>query len=307
MTETSQSRTPPRFIPLPERSLLVVAGPDAAHFLHNLVTAGIETLAPGMMRPAALLTPQGKVIVEMLIANAGEPDEPDGLFLIDVAQPFAEDLLARLVQYKLRAEVTLGHAPAGTGVAVMLDQPDFASEEIYVFDDPRHAGLGKRLVGPMEQLHRIGSDYGAETAAFYHHRRVRLGIPEIGKDYAPQSTFPHEILLDQLGGVDFRKGCYVGQEVVSRMEHRGTARTRALPVRFEGGFGVVGGSGILAGERALGSVGESFGDHAIGLVRLDRLAEAIAAGETIRAGGAPIVIEQPDFVRFAVPQANAGN
>jgi hypothetical protein len=301
MTETSQSQLTPRFIPLPERRLLVVAGRDAAHFLHNLLTANIETLPPGAMRPAALLTPQGKVIVEVLIANAGEAGEPEGLFLIDVAHGFAEDLLARLVQYQLRAAVTLGHAPAGTSVAVLVDTAGFSSEDVYVFHDPRHPGLGRRLVGPAEALAVIGTGFEQSDPTEYHRRRVELGIPEIGKDFGPQEAFPHEILLDQLGGVDFQKGCYVGQEVVSRMEHRGTARTRALPVRFAGGFGVIGGSSITAGERLLGAVGESFGDHAIGLLRLDRLADALTAGEEIRAGGAPIVVEQPDFVRFTVP------
>lgn len=297
----------PQFIPLPERSLLVVAGKDAAHFLHNLVTGNIATLAPGAMRSAALLTPQGKIIAEMLISNAGEAGDPEGLFLIDVSFGYADDLLSRLVAYKLRAEVTIGHAPEGTGVAVLLDAPDYASEDIYAFDDPRHAALGKRLVGPADILQSIGAGFGIAEPASYHLRRVSLGVPEMGKDYPSIDAFPHEVLLDQLGGVDFKKGCYVGQEVVSRMEHRGSARTRALPVRFLNGFGVLGGATVRAGEVTLGSIGESYGDRAIARLRLDKLGDAIQSGTEIVAGGVPITALKPDFVTFDVPGAGTGS
>lgn len=291
----------PQFIPLPERSLLVVAGKDAAHFLHNLVTANIEKLAPGAMVPAALLTPQGKIITEMLVANAGEEGDAEGLFLIDVSFGYADDLLTRLAQYKLRAEVTIGHAPEGTGVAVLFDAPDFASEDIYVFDDPRLSGLGKRLVGPADALNAIGAGFEIADPAAYHLRRVSLGVPEMGKDYASIDAFPHEVLLDQLGGVDFKKGCYVGQEVVSRMEHRGSARTRALPVRFLNGFGVLGGAAVKAGDVVLGSIGESFGDRAIARIRLDKLEDALNSGTEVVAGGVPIKATKPDFATFDVP------
>lgn len=293
----------PQFIPLPERALLVVAGKDAAHFLHNLLTANIESLAPGALRPAALLTPQGKIIADMLVANAGEEGDAAGLFLLDVNFGFAEDLLARLAQYKLRAEVTIGHAPEGTGVAALLDAPDFSSEDIYVFDDPRHANLGKRLIGPRDAFAEVGSGFEAGEPAVYHRRRVSLGVPEMGKDYLALEAFPHEVLLDQLGGVDFRKGCYIGQEVVSRMEHRGTARTRALPVRFLNGFGVIGGAMVKAGETPLGSIGECFGDRAIARIRLDRLEEALATGTEVTGGGVPLAVLRPDFIRFDVPGA----
>jgi hypothetical protein len=290
-----------QFIPLPERRLLIVAGKDAAHFLHNLLTANIETLKPGTMRPAALLTPQGKIIAEMLVANASEDGEAEGLFLLDVGAGFADPLLEKLGQYKLRAEVTLGHAPAGTAVAALLDAPDFQSDEVYIFADPRHAGLGVRLVGPEAVLAGLAKGFEQADAGAYHLRRVGLGIPEMGKDYPSLDAFPHEVLLDQLAGVDFRKGCYIGQEVVSRMEHRGTARTRALPLRFTNGFGGIGGAAVMAGDRQIGSIGECFGDRAIALVRLDRLEEALTSGQSLTTGGVPVAFEKPDFVRFAVP------
>ena len=124
----------------------------------------------------------------------------------------------------------------------------------------------------------------------------------MGRDYMQNDLFPHEALLDQLGGADFRKGCYIGQEVVSRMEHRGTARTRALPVRFRNGFGVIGGLEIKAGDRVLGRLGESIGDMAIGLIRLDRLEDAYRDGADITGGGVPLDVIVPDFVRFVVPR-----
>ena len=289
-----------QFIPLSERRLLIVAGKDAAHFLHNLLTANIETLKPGQMRPAALLTPQGKIIAEMLVANAGEEGDAEGLFLLDVAAGFADPLLEKLGQYKLRAEVSLGHAPAGTAVAVLLDPPDFASDEVYLFADPRHADLGLRLVGPEATLAAIGQPFERASPEAYHLRRVSLGVPEMGKDYPALDAFPHEVLLDQLAGVDFRKGCYIGQEVVSRMEHRGTARTRAMPLRFTNGFGVIGGVSVIAGDRTIGTIGECYGDRAIARVRLDRLEDALAAGENPTAGGVPVAFSRPDFARFPV-------
>ncbi|CAN1491880.1 COG0354 Predicted aminomethyltransferase related to GcvT [Rhabdaerophilaceae bacterium] len=293
------------FIAMPERALLIVAGKDAAHFLHNLLTASIESLKPGEGSPAALLTPQGKVISEMLVFNAADQGDTEGLFVIDIAYGYAGDLLVRLTQYKLRADVTIGLAPAGTSVAVLLDFPNFASDDIYVFADPRHAGLGHRLYGPKDLLKTFETRFTLETQDNYHRRRVELGIPEIGKDFASLEVFPHDILLDQLGAVDFKKGCYVGQEVVSRMEHRGTARTRALPVRYEGGFGVLGGAAVRVGERQIGAVGESFGDRGIAILRLDKLSDAFQAGEAVTAGGVPVRFEKPDFVRFSMPTAQS--
>ena len=147
MTETSPSdpaSPKPCAILLPERAVIAVSGHEAAHFLHNLVTANIEAVKPGSGTLAALLTPQGKIAADMLIFNASDEDP---LFLIDVARGYAEDLLARLTRYKLRADITLALLPEPIAVMVCLDAPPVAGEDFYTFFDPRSPALGQRLIG----------------------------------------------------------------------------------------------------------------------------------------------------------------
>lgn len=297
MTETSPSEPvalEPRAILLAERAVIAVSGPEAAHFLHNLVTANIETLKPGNGTLAALLTPQGKIAADMLIFNASD-EEP--LFLLDVTRGYAEELLTRLTRYKLRADITLALLPEGVAVMACLDAPPVTGEDFYTFADPRNPALGQRLIGPADTLTQATAALPRGTPEDYHRRRVALVIPEGGRDFLMLDTFPHEANFDQLGGVDFAKGCYIGQEVVSRMQHRGTTRTRAMGVRFRNGFGVTGGATISAGEKPIGKIGESFDDRAIGFVRLDRLSEC-ADADLIQAGGVPIAIEQPQYANF---------
>ncbi|MFN3483125.1 MAG: YgfZ/GcvT domain-containing protein [Rhabdaerophilum calidifontis] len=286
---------PPHVIPAEDRAVLAITGGEAQHFLHNLVTADIAGLAPGTGSAAALLTPQGKIIADMLVFN-GSDDEP--LYLIDVAAGLADDLLERLERYRLRAAIAISRLGAPIDMRICLDAPPVEGPDFYAFADPRAPELGQRLYGPRDALERATAGFAPGAAEAYHARRVALGIPEAGKDFVTGDAFPHEVNLDQLGGVDFRKGCYIGQEVVSRMEHRGTARTRALAARFLNGFGVTGGAEVMAGERAIGRVGESFGDRAIAILRLDRLAEAEAAGLPVTAGGVPVELTPPAYARF---------
>jgi folate-binding protein YgfZ len=133
----------------------------------------------------------------------------------------------------------------------------------------------------------------------YHAFRIGLGVPEGGKDYAFGDAFPHEALFDQLHGVDFAKGCFVGQEVVSRMEHRGTARKRVVPVEGAGPLPAPGTS-IEAAGAAIGTLGSVAGRSGLALIRLDRAEDALARGESLAAGGVAIAIRRPDFARFTM-------
>ena len=231
----------------------------------------------------------------MLVFNASD-EEP--LYLLDIARGFAEELVRKLTQYRLRAQISIDLLPEATAIAACLDSPPVTGDAFYTFADPRHSALGSRLYGPAADIEAATNGLTRSGSPVYHARRVTLGIPEGGKDYPALDTFPHEANLDQLDAIDFRKGCYIGQEVVSRMQHRGTARTRALRVRLLNGFGVVGGAEIRAGEKSLGRIGECFGDQAIGFVRLDRLEEALASGTTVTCGGVPAALEKPDYARF---------
>lgn len=297
MSETSQTNLPTA-IDLPERALIAITGTEAAAFLNGLLTINTETLAQGAGLPSALLTPQGKVIADFLVFNASDNE---ALFLIDVQASYADDLVARLSRYKLRANVVINRLGADIATCVVFDAADISGESFYAFADPRHASLGQRLFGPDAALREATRDFAHAAPDAYHLRRTILGVPECGRDYLPMDSFPHEALLDQLGGIDFKKGCYVGQEIVSRMEHRGIARSRALPIRLLNGFGVMGGAEVRAAERALGKTGESSADRAISILRIDRLEEALKAGETLTAGGVPCVVSKPGFIRFDIP------
>ncbi|MFG1409885.1 folate-binding protein [Xanthobacter sp. VTT E-85241] len=279
--------------PLADRSVIHVGGPDARKFLHNLITCNVAGLETGGARFGALLMPQGKIIADFfLYAPAGEPE----FFLLDVPRALKDDLLKRLKMYLLRAKVefTLDEELA-VAARFGADAPA-APASAQAFPDPRLAAMGERLVLPRAEAEALGGD-----AAAYHAHRIALGIPQGGMDFAYGDAFPHEADMDQLGGVDFKKGCYVGQEVVSRMQHRGTARTRSVQALFE--FAPEEGSEIRAGEKTVGHIGSSAQGHGIALVRLDRAADASAAGLPLVAGGVEIILRRPDWATFAMGDA----
>lgn len=259
---------------LPGRSILAVRGPDSAHFLHNLLTADIEGLAEGQAAYAALLSPQGKIISDMLVLRQG-----DG-FLIDCAVSQRADLLKKLGLYRLRAKVEIA---ARDDLAVHVSPAPIPGGYV----DPRAEAIGWRAMAAPE---------GPEAQG-YDAARIALGLADSEADLGSGEFFPHEANLDQLGGVSFRKGCYVGQEVVSRMEHRGTARSRILPVTLEAAAPQKG-TEIRAGEKQVGTLLSSAGSNALALIRLDRLAEV--AGPLL-AGGVAVTVRKPAFVRYDVP------
>ena len=203
---------------LPDRAVIAVSGPEALPFLQGILTCNVETLPEGEARLGALLTPQGKIQFDFLVSRAG-----DG-FRLDVAAERVADLVKRLGLYRLRAKVSVAAEPT-LGVAAAWDGSETAAETARMRDG-RLPALGERL------YFEAGAFSADATEDDYHAHRIGLGIPEGGRDFTLGDAFPHEALMDQLGGVDFKKGCYVGQEVVSRMQHRGTARTRILPIVY---------------------------------------------------------------------------
>ena len=163
--------------------------------------------------------------------------------------------------------------------------------------------MGFRLLLPVAaSLADLGCAVAGESD--YHAHRIALGVPEGGRDYAFGDTFPHEALFDQLNGVDFEKGCFVGQEVVSRMQHRGTARKRVVGVEGERPLPAPGAE-ILAGNIPIGTLGSVDGKSGLALVRLDRAEDAKAQGIPLRAGDVAISLRIPPFARFQVPAAAA--
>ena len=273
---------------LPDRAVIVIAGEEATSFLQGVVTCNIETLEPGEARLGGLLTPQGKILFDFLIWRSG-----DG-FRLDCPADQAPALAKRLTLYRLRAKVTIA-VDLTLGLAAAWDGAETAAVTERLRDG-RLPALGERLVFAE------GAFSADATEADYHTHRIGLGIPEGGRDFTYGDAFPHEALMDQLGGVDFRKGCYVGQEVVSRMQHRGTARTRIVPVISSEGEAVTSGAEVTAGPRGLGTIGSVSGTRGLAMLRLDRLADAVAAGEPVRTGSTILGVEKPSFATFAFPE-----
>ncbi|MDP4025455.1 folate-binding protein YgfZ [Methylobacterium sp. NEAU 140] len=273
---------------LPDRALVTVTGPDAPALLQGVLTCNVETLGPGEARLGALLTPQGKIFFDFLISRI-----PDG-FRLDTAADRAADLAKRLSLYRLRAKAEIAAEPT-VAVAVAWDGASPAAETDRVAD-ARHPDLGARLYAAE------GAFSADASEAAYHAHRIALAIPEGGRDYAFGDAFPHEALVDQLGGVDFRKGCYVGQEVVSRMQHRGTARTRILAAAYPEGAAAAPGSEVSAGGKTLGTTGSAAGARGLVTLRLDRLGDALAAGEPLRADGRLLGVARPAYATFAMPE-----
>ena len=288
---------------LPDRGVVKITGEDARNFLNGLVTIDVTLLEPGLGRFGALLTPQGKITIDFLITEA--PSGHGGGFLIDCPRPLAQSLADKLGFYKLRAKVTVENLSDSLGVIVAWDgepamKPDLA------FADPRDAALGWRILAPQDLAPKVAGLIGAELSdsASYEAHRIALGVPRGGLDFMYGDAFPHETNMDRLHGVDFDKGCYVGQEVVSRIQHRGTARTRTVRITLDGAPPEAG-STILAGDRQVGTMGSTSGQNGLALIRTDRVTDVLDAGLALTAGGLGIRLADPDAIRAANRQTVA--
>src|SRR5438132_724249 len=237
---------------LPDRGVVKIAGDDVRRFLNGLLTADVTKVAPGAPRYAALLTPQGKIIVDCIVVEAPAKDG-DGFFL-DCPRARATALVDRLNFYKLRAKLLVEDLSETLGVMAAWDGSGATSCGL-AYPDPRLAALGMRIMLPPHLVEQAARELGAELAdaGEYEAHRIALGVPRGDADFAYGDAFPHEADLDQLAGVDFDKGCYVGQEVVSRIEHRNRARTRVIPVAYDGRAPEAG-APVLAGEKIVGTM-----------------------------------------------------
>jgi len=264
-----------------ERSLIAVTGPDARPFLQNLLTQDLDRLGDARAAYAALLTPQGKISADMFVwARSG------GL-LLDVDPTRGADLLRRLSLYKLRANVTLADVSDAFDV-VVSDAPFDGGA-----NDPRLAALGFRGL----------ADKTDASLTSIEERRIAVGVPDLARDAAPEEVFAGEALLEELNGVAFDKGCFVGQENVSRMKRRATTRKKFCPVVFEG-EAMAYGTPLLAGEAEIGSIRTGIAGRAIALLRLDRALDAATAGKSLTAEGREVRLDPPPWL--ILPQREQG-
>lgn len=282
---------------LPDRGVVSVAGADAEKLLQGVITNDMGLLTTQPAIHAGLLSPQGKILFEFFVVKA-----PGG-FCLETAREKAAALAERLMLYKLRANVEIKDASSDYTVAAIWGgphEPHGHGRPPLWFTDPRLADMGCRQLVTMPSDWALGGeDASSATQDDYHAHRIDLGVPEGGKDYAFGDTFPHEALFDQLNGVSFKKGCYVGQEVVSRMENRGTARKRVVPVVGEAPLPAPG-TRIVAGDVELGRLGSVANARGLALLRLDRAAELGEKGETLRAGSVRIRLAIPDWAALAL-------
>jgi folate-binding protein YgfZ len=285
---------------LPDRGVVRVAGPDAEKFLNGSITADLNALAKQAAVHSALLTTQGKMIFEFFALKAPESDGSGG-FLLETAKDLADDLVARFKKFLLRAKVEIENVSGAYEVAALWDGAPSPSDKRIVYADPRLAAMGARILaanppGFAADPGDVEGDAQWVATDAYHAHRVALGVPEAGKDFPIGDTYPHEADFDQLNGVSFAKGCFVGQETVARMKHRGTVRKRVVPV--EAAAPLESGAPIMLGEAEIGSIGTVVGTRGLALVRLDRAAEASAKGQAILAGGVAISLRKPEWATF---------
>jgi folate-binding protein YgfZ len=259
-----------------DRALVAVRGPDWRSFLQGLVTQDVERQAVGELRYGALLTPQGRLMFDLFILA-----EADGA-LLDVEAARRDAFVQRLSMYRLRAQVTIERAEGGVFVLWGTD-----SAPSPWMADPRLPALGFRTYG-LQAPASPGAAL-ADAAAFDTHR-LSLGAPDPARDCAGETTYPIEANLDLLGGIDFSKGCFVGQETTSRMKRRGPVKSRMLPIVYDGAAPPFGAE-VMAGSLRAGEILSSEPGRALALFRLDR-----ALGAELTVDGMPVRLQIPAWV-----------
>ncbi|MCB1513841.1 MAG: folate-binding protein YgfZ [Hyphomicrobiaceae bacterium] len=289
---------------LPDRGVLAITGEDREKLVQGIATNDLARLETERALHTGLLSPQGKILFDFFVVRTTDA------LLIETARASVAALKQRLDMYRLRAKADVADVSGRYTVVVCWGgphAPDHEGSPTVGFSDPRHPELGTRHLASLESEWNCDAE-GAEAATQddYHAHRIAIGVPEAGRDFALGDTFPHEALYDQTRSVSFTKGCYVGQEVVSRMQHRATARKRVVPVVSSSALPEPG-SAIRAGDVTIGTLGSVAGTRALAMLRLDRVAEFRNKGIAITAGSAPIEIKLPDWVTFPlVPPDAAG-
>ena len=279
-----------RYVRLDDRAVLSVSGGDASGFLQGLVTNDIGRLDAGPAIHAALLTPQGKYLFDFLIFRR------DATFCLDCEADARPALAKRLAMYKLRADVAIDAALPDPVHALFGDGAEAEARRIEgaeIFADPRSPALGARVVGEGGEaaLRRAGIEEAAR--ADYDALRIANGIPDGRRDLVPEKSLLLEYGFDELNGVDFEKGCYVGQEVTARMKHRKLVRKRLVPVRIEGAAPDPG-TPVYRDSIAVGEIRSSAGALGLALLRID----AIESEDALHAATATIRPQKPDWAKF---------
>src|SRR5690606_11311461 len=278
---------------LADRAVILAQGPEAETLLQNTLTPDLAQLKEGEARPGALLTPQGKILFDFLISRAGAD-----AFRLDCRKDVAEDFIKRLTFLRVRAKVNFSLQEQELVSASWDNDSSLSQNDSTSLAD-------RRFPLSLSVFRHYGRAAGdASLLNEWHRLRIEHGVPESGMDYELSDAFPHDILFDQNGGTGLRKGCYVGQEVVSRMHHRGTARRRLVIVEADADL-PADQTEITAGGRPLGTLGTGSGNKALAIVRIDRAANAIAAGQPILSGDVELTLKVPTYANFEIAASDA--
>ena len=253
------------------RGVLRIGGPEARSFLQGLVTNNVDLADGTRLVYSALLTPQGKFLFDFFMA--GDPADKDAVML-DCDGARAGELAKRLTMYKLRAKVEIEDKSETMGVAVFWNEDGSPMAEGPGFPDPRLAAMGRRAIMTKGEIEAAKT--GAVPEEAWHRHRISLGIGDARLDFEPDRTFPLEVNFAELNGIDFHKGCFVGQEVTSRTKRRGSVRKRLLPVLVEGDMPAHG-TPIKGGVREVGTLLSTDAEtgRALALLRLDLVRDSI--------------------------------
>lgn len=283
---------------LADRAVISVSGPEAEHFLQNILTVDFDPLGHDEAKPGALLAPQGKILFDFLVSRTSE-----NAFRLECRSDIADDFVKRLMFYRLRAKVDISKQEQDV-VAVSWQSDSIASQnESATSTSESGAGVrDRRFSVPVVRFYQTPLPAADATQAEWDAFRLSHGVAESGPDYTLNDAFPHDVLLDQLDGIGFTKGCFIGQEVVSRMQHRGTARRRVLLVEAADTL-PASGTELTVNDRPVGTLGSVSGTHGLAIARIDRVKAAMDAGQEIRAGGIAVSLTIPDWARFTFPEA----
>ena len=265
-----------------DRSVLAITGSDAGNLLQGLVTANIDKIEDNTVVPSALLTPQGKIAFDFLM---GKLD--DGYFF-DMRSALVDDFQKRMMLYKLRADVTIAPLEGWQPAAVWNETPNISC----AYRDERFKG--------DDDVARIyqSADFDIESGKFDDFR-IKNFVAESDGDFEVNDVFPHDVYLDLNGGIDFKKGCYVGQEVVSRMQHRSSARKRIALIQSDG-KALASGQDIIANGKPIGKMG-TVSDHiGMAIIRVDRYFDAISANHPVQVGDTDVTVTFPDWAKDAI-------
>src|SRR3984893_3502025 len=270
---------------LGDRGVIEVGGADATGFLQRLITNSVLDIPMGEGRYAGLLTPQGKLLFDFFVVPP--PEGADAGYLIDCAGEQTADLVKRLNLHKMRAKIAIEDKSKQFAVAAIFGEVAAGIEGVF-HRDTRGPSMGLRVIAPREALAKL--DRG--EASRYEAHRIAQGGPKGGVDFRYGDAFVHDVNLDLMNGVDFKKGCYVGQEVVARVHYRNSARKRIARIHFYGPAPAQD-TQITAGETNIGQVGSTAGGEGLAIVRLEPAGKGRAAGVALKAGDVAVDVTLP--------------